>query len=71
MFQSDVSFPQLEMTTVQLVVQPVVSFPQPVMTTAAPVVHTIPYTNEPVYHVEPAESFGIFDRMDEFQDQFQ
>ena len=53
------------------VIPSVIPFPQPVMTTVAPVVHSVPYLNEPTYPAEPAESLGLFDRMEEFQDQFQ
>ena len=66
---------------VQPLVQPTVSLPQPeiaamppflqpVMKIIAPVIHSMSYMNEPTYPTEPAESLGLFDRMEEFQDQF-
>ena len=44
----------------------------PVVVSAPPVVHTIPVVNDKIYHVAaaPSESLGFYDRMDDFQDQF-
>ena len=48
---------------------PVVPAIQPVMSTPPPVVHTVPFAEEQLYHVEPSESLGMNDRLDDFQDQ--
>ena len=51
---------------------PTTQNPLAVMTTAPPVMHTIPYADEQIYHgTAPSESVGIYDRMDDFQDQFE
>ena len=37
-----------------------------VMSMPSPMVHTIPYQEEPIFHVAPSESVGVDERMDEF-----
>lgn len=34
-------------------------------------VHVAPYVEEPIFHVDQSETMGAYERMDEFQDQFQ
>lgn len=41
------------------------------MSVPPPVVHVIPYVEELVFHAYQSESVGVYERMDEFQDQFQ
>ena len=51
---------------------PTTQNPLAVMTTKPPIMHTIPYAEEQVYHgTAPSESMGIYDKMNDFQDQFQ
>lgn len=35
------------------------------------VVHVVSYVEEPVFHTNQSESVGVYERMNEFQDQFQ
>lgn len=44
---------------------------QPVMSVPPPMVHDTPYVEEPVFHADQSESVGMYERMDEFQYQFQ
>lgn len=44
---------------------------QPIMSILPPVVHATPYVEETIFHVDQSESVGVYERMDEFQDQFQ
>lgn len=34
-------------------------------------VHATPYVEEHVFHADQSESVGVYEMMDEFQDQFQ
>ena len=52
--------------------QPVVQDPQTVMVTAPSIVHTNPFAEEQIYYgTAPSESMGIYDRMNDCQDQFE
>lgn len=51
--------------------QPKTPVAQPVMSVPPPMVHTIPYIEEPVFHTDQSKTVGVYERMDEFQDQFQ
>lgn len=44
---------------------------QPVMLVSPPVVHVVPYIEEPIFHADQSETVGVYEMMDEFQDQFQ
>ena len=50
--------------------QPEVPVAQPVMSVPPPMVHVVPYVKEPVFHPDQSETVGVYERMDEFQDQF-
>ena len=41
-----------------------------VMSVPPPMIHTTPYHEEPVFHATPSESMGVYDKIDDFQDQF-
>lgn len=41
-----------------------------VMYVPPPVIHTTPYHEESVFHATPSESMGVYDKTDDFQDQF-
>lgn len=43
---------------------------QPVMSVPPLVVHVAPYMGESVFHADQSETVGVYERMDEFQDQF-
>ncbi|XP_050896377.1 uncharacterized protein LOC127103140 [Lathyrus oleraceus] len=53
----------------QLVVE--VPMAQPIMSVPPPVVHTVPYVEEPIFHAGQSETVSVYERMDEFQAQFQ
>lgn len=40
------------------------------MSMPPPVIHTTPYHEEPIFHATPSESMGVYNKMDDFQDQF-
>lgn len=40
------------------------------MSIPPPMVHASPYVEEPIFHADQSESVGVYERMDEFQDQF-
>lgn len=44
---------------------------QPMMAVPPLVVHTIPYVEEPIFHTDQSGTIGVYEIMDEFQDQFQ
>jgi hypothetical protein len=44
---------------------------QPIMVTTPPVIHDVPQVEDPIYHTPPSENLDVYERMDEFQDQFQ
>lgn len=48
-----------------------VSPDQPVMVTPPPVVHIVPQVEDLIYHTSASENLDFYERMDEFQDQFQ
>lgn len=52
--------------------QSVVDVPvsQPIMFVPPPVVHAAPYMEEPIFHADQSETVGVYEIMDEFQDQF-
>lgn len=49
----------------------VVTMAQRVMSVSPPMVHAAHYVEEHVFHAEQSETLGVYERMDEFQDQFQ
>lgn len=53
--------------------QSVVEVPmaQPIMLVPPPMVHVVPYVKELVFHADQSETVGVYERIDEFQDQFQ
>lgn len=44
---------------------------QPVISVPPLVVHDVSYVEELVFHADQREVVGVYERMDEFQDQFQ
>lgn len=44
---------------------------QPIMSVPSIVVHAAPYFEEPIFHADQSETLGVYESMDEFQDQFQ
>ena len=53
--------------------QPTIEVPmaQPMMSVPPSVVHVIHYVEESVFHANQSETVGVYERMDESQDQFQ
>ena len=48
--------------------QPTIEIPvaQLIMSIPPPVVHVAPYVEEPIFHADQSETFGVYERMDEF-----
>ncbi|XP_050919754.1 uncharacterized protein LOC127137324 [Lathyrus oleraceus] len=51
--------------------QPEVLVTQPVMFVPPLVVHVVLYVEEPIFHADQGETVGVYERTDEFKDQFQ
>ncbi|XP_050919583.1 uncharacterized protein LOC127137141 [Lathyrus oleraceus] len=51
--------------------QPEILVAQSVMLIPPPMVHVVPYVEEPVFHTDQSETVDVYERMDEFHDQFQ
>jgi hypothetical protein len=50
--------------------QPEVPVAQPVMYVPHLMGRTVPYVEEPFLHTDQSETIGVYERRDEFQDQF-
>ena len=53
--------------------QPAIEVPgaQPVMYVLPPVLHATPYVEKPIFHANQSETVSVYEKMDEFQHQFQ
>lgn len=44
---------------------------RPIMSTPPPMVHVMPRVDETIYHSEPSQGPGVYEKIDEMKDQFQ